>query len=290
MGVTRWVVLLGVLVMAAPAAAQKPGAAKKPAAAKADKPAKAPKAKAPKAKAPPPEPDAAATLREAQGLFEAVAVGKPASAAQRRRLRSLLRDPAGDVATVAAWALARVKEKAALAEMAHRMDRRKKLPAFAGSAEEAFLRLAPLRMRKLTPKQAQTEWARLLIKDPNPVVRAEAAREVVAARHPDALALLRQAITWARAQDKAARAVVLGQVAAALRNVGREAVADLRGMLRDAGYPSFPYGYVLELEHCQTLMKVPCGELETYHSVDAYARRALTLLTGESERDAEKLP
>jgi hypothetical protein len=279
MGVTRWVVLLGVLAMAAPAAAQKPAAAKKSAKAKGASPARA---------APPAE-ETAATLREAQGLLEAVAAGKKTSAAQRKRLRSLLRDPSGDVATVAAWALARVKEKAALPEMAHRLERRKKLPEFAGSAEEALLRLAPLRLRKLTPKQAQAEWGRLLEKDPSPYVRAEAAREVVAARHPDALALLRQAVAWARAQDKAAQAVVLGQVAAVMRLVGKGAVADLRGMLRDAGYPRFPYGYVLELEHCQTLMKAPCGELETWHTVGAYARRSLTFVTGESERDLEKL-
>ncbi|MBI5481124.1 MAG: hypothetical protein HY906_19865 [Deltaproteobacteria bacterium] len=280
MGVARWVVLLGAIVMAAPAAAQKPGAAKKPAAAR---------PKSDPTKTMPAAAEAVATLREAQGLLEAVAAAKPASAAQRRRLRSLLRDPSGDVATVAAWALARLKEKAALAEMAHRLERRKKLPEFAGSAEEAFLRLAPLRMRKLTPKQAQAEWARLLEKDPSPFVRAEAAREVVAAHHPQALPLLRQAVTWARSQDAAAQAVVLGQVAAVMRLVGKETVADLRGMLRDAGYPRFPYGYVLELEHCQTLMKAPCGELETYHAVGSYARRSLTFVTGESERDLEQL-
>jgi hypothetical protein len=280
MGVGCWAVVLGALVMATPAAAQKPGAPPKagPARPKPDP-----------TKVLPPAAEAAATLREAQGLLEAVAAGKPASAAQRRKLRSLLRDPSGEVATVAAWALARVKEKQALPEVAHRLERRRKLPGFVGSAEEAFLRLASLRVRKLTPRQAQTEWARLLEKDPNPFVRAEAAREVVTAHHPEAISLLRQAVTWARAQDAAARAVVLGQVAAALRLVGKDAIADLRGLLRDLGYPRFPYGYVLELEHCQTLMKVPCGELETYHTVDAYARRSLTLLTGESERDLERL-
>jgi hypothetical protein len=278
MGVMRWVVLLGTLVLAAPATAQKPPAAAK---AKKDEPAKK--------KDPPPAPEAAAALREAQGLLEAVAAGKPVGAAQRRKLRSMLRDPNGDVATVAAWALVRVKERAALAEMAHRLDRRKKLPGFAGSAEEAFLRLAPLRLRKLAPKQAQTEWGKLLAGDPNPFVRAEAAREVVAARHPQALKLLREAVAWARGQDDAARAVVLGQVAAVMRSVGRDSVTDLRGMLREAGHPKFPYGYVLELEHCQTLMKAPCGELETYHTVGAYARRSLTFVTGESERDLEKL-
>jgi hypothetical protein len=276
MGAARWVVNLGALALAVPATAQRPPAAKKGAPEKARKDA-------------PPADEAVATLREAQGLFEAVAAGKPMSAALRRKLRSLLRDPSGDVATVAAWALARVREKAALAEMAHRLERRRKLPGFAGSAEEALLRLAPLRMRKLTPAQAHGEWARLLEKDPSPSVRAEAAREVVAAHHPQALALLRQAVAWARAQDAAARAVVLGQVAAVMRLVSKETVGDLRGMLRDAGYPRFPYGYVLELEHCQTLMKPPCGELETYHSVDAYARRSLTFVTRESERDLDKL-
>jgi hypothetical protein len=201
----------------------------------------------------------------------------------------MLRDPSGDVATVAAWALARVKERGALPEMAHRLDKRKKLPGFSGSAEEALLRLAPLRMKKLTPKQAHGQWGRLLAQDPSPFVRAEAAREVVAAHHPQALALLREAITWARAHDADAKAVVLGQVAAVMRLVGKETVADLRAMLREAGYPKFPYGYVLELEHCQTFMKAPCGELETYHTVGAYARRSLTFVTGESERDSEQL-
>jgi hypothetical protein len=271
MGVMRSVVVLVMLALAAPAAAQKP--AKKPAPAKKEAPA----------------PEAVPALREAQGLLEAVATGKAVSAAQRRQLRSLLRDPNGDVAAVAAWALGRVKEKGALAEMAHRLERRKKLAGFEGSAEEAFLRLGPLRVKKLTPKQAQAEWGRLLAKDPNAFVRAEAAREVVTARHPQALELLREAVAWARGKDEAARAVVLGQAAAAMRLVGKGAVTDLRAMLRDGGFPKFPYGYVLELEHCQTLMKAPCGELESYHTVDAYARRSLTFITGESERDSEQL-
>lgn len=281
MGMRLWIACLGALVVAVPAWAQKPAPAKRGAVAKKDATSKK--------QAPPAAPEAAAVLREAQGLLEAVAAGKAVSAAQRKKLRSLLRDPNGDVATVAAWALARVKEKGALAEMAHRLDRRRKLPGFVGSAEEAFLRLAPLRLKKLKPSQAQGQWGTLLAKDANPFVRAEAAREVVAAKHPQALALLREAVTWARAQGPDAKAVVLGQVAGVMRLIGKEAVADLRGMLREAGYPKFPYGYVLELEHCQTLMKAPCGELETYHPVGAYARRSLTFVTGESERDLEKL-
>jgi len=237
----------------------------------------------------PPPPDARTTLRRAQRLLEAVAAHKRVTAAERRRLRSLLRDPEGDVVAVAAWALTRLRERGSLTEISIRLQRRRGQPGFAGSAEEAFLRLAPLRMRSLTARQAQAEWGRLLKRDPNPIVRAEAAREVVAAHHPRALELLRGAVEWGRAQGAAARGAVLSQAAHAMRLLGGAAVPDLRAMRHDAAFPHFPYGNIVELEQCQTFMKVPCGELESYHSVDAYARRGLALVTGESERDAETL-
>jgi hypothetical protein len=237
--------------------------------------------------APPPLADPRATLRPVQALLEAVAAGKRVTTAEQRRLRSLLRDPQGDVAAVAAWALTRVREKRSLAEMEVRRDRRRKLPGFAGSVEEAFLRLAPIRMRRLSPARARAVWGRLLKSDPNPYVRAEAAREV--ARHPQALQLLRGAIAWARTRSDAERGAVLSQAAYALRLVGAAAVPDLRAMVHETAYPHFPYGNLVELAQCQTFMKVPCGELETYLSVNAYARRGLALLTGESERDRENL-
>jgi hypothetical protein len=223
-----------------------------------------------------------------------------------------LAHPNGTVVAAAAWALAKLHDRQALPYMARRMREEEReyrqalnryahalrtrvtpirccRPEFEESGPHASIRLAELRLRRLSRLQAQRLWARLLLNDPSVVIRAEAALEVVAWKHPKALELLRQVLESERnGRRPYSNVALLSQVAEALGRLGApEAISDLEALLGRSGGPSCGYLYLLRLQQCHTPASRACGDADTYpgidyFSLDATARRALEALTGES--------
>ncbi|MBI5482788.1 MAG: hypothetical protein HY906_28290 [Deltaproteobacteria bacterium] len=225
-------------------------------------------------------------LETQRDLLERVARGGRPTPAERRTLRSMLWSESLDVVSVGAWALTRTHDRGALADMRKRLhieERKEKGRPFHLWDTAAMLRLAPIRLQKRSTVESRRLWESLLRHDVNATVRAEAAKEIVALRHPRALELLRVILAQAHGKRWFDGNLLTQTVFALGRLALSDTVGELKGVLGSGNRPGgVGYVAILQLEQCQTLFREPCSHVKMYMTVDAYARRALEAITGES--------
>jgi hypothetical protein len=155
--------------------------------------------------------------------------------------------------------------------------------------EEAALRLAMVRLgSSMTTAEARAFWAKALVSDRNPYVRAEAATEIVTVRHPEALLLLRRAADRVDREDAGYRGVVLSRIAVAFCRLGTSAaLPDLEALVADVAPASVSFEARFGAEACSA--PDPCERTGGRQTVADLARAALEHVTGEPWPNASHL-
>jgi hypothetical protein len=216
--------------------------------------------------------------------MEKIARGEQVGEDARAQIRAVVQpeQQRSGLVVLGAWALAKLEDRASLplVEKTYKQwPRDRDSPELFEMGEEAaFLRLASLRLQKHSGAQTELLWAKVLLSDENPLVRAEAARLLVAMRHPRAHDLLLEAYRAERRRG-ASSGPVLIQVAAGLVSFPSQESDEAVWWLRwnGQGVVGPPYSWVLELEDCKTLFRPPCRGWQ-YYSVKESGRRALERL------------
>jgi hypothetical protein len=218
-------------------------------------------------------------------------IGRTRSATSEERwmLRQMVHAADWGMAARAAWALGYLHDRDAAADMerarARVMAKRVETREWQGAGvslearqeQEGKLRLAAMRARPLSRPAEWRRWERLLLEDENPLIRGEAAKEIVAIRHPRRQQLLSRAVQLEARNQPEARATVLSQIAVALgRMPGKGSGRQLEAMLGIGDRVPRAVVSYLQFEPDQPATDLP----EADYSIDAYARRALAKLHG----------
>jgi hypothetical protein len=170
--------------------------------------------------------------------------------------------------------------------MARRLRRGREDPDFEFGLAAAMLRVGQVRLRHLPRAEALRLWESWLLRDRNSFVRAEAAKEIVALRHPQAFELLRRVLREIETRNEGSgRDAVLSVVAAALGQLGRsQAIPELRGLLGATGAVPGHFVRILELERSGRLLRGRwLDDVPVYYLVAFHARRALAQLGEHQE-------
>jgi HEAT repeat protein len=232
-------------------------------------------------------------------VLDAVGRNSPVTPADRRLLRRMLGVADAELVSACAWALGRLGDVDAGPLLRRRLReltatpfverpdpeyksqrghwRRRNVPMGAERlVTEAFLRVALLKLERRPAAMARKMWAGLLL-DPaeNPYVRAEAAKEVVASGHPDALEMLQRVALEPASGPPYRRGALRSQVAVALGRLGPRSERTLQMLLGDLSGPGSWYAPVLGHDPEQAIPPEVQTADRTAGTVDGHARRAL---------------